>query len=47
MAAEAFPISEGVARTLVLDSSVAVKFYAREELHEEALDVRERLSLGA
>ncbi len=30
--------SEGAAQTLVLDSSVAVKFYVREEFHEEALD---------
>ncbi|MBA2376740.1 MAG: type II toxin-antitoxin system VapC family toxin [Rubrobacteraceae bacterium] len=28
-----------VSRTLVLDTSVAVKFYVREEMHEEALTV--------
>lgn len=39
MGEEAYPTTEDAARTLVLDSSVAVKFYVREELHQEALDL--------
>lgn len=47
MVEEVSPASESVARTLVLDSSVAVKFYVREELHEEALEVLAAAESGA
>ena len=47
MTEEASSTTEGTARTLVLDSSVAVKFYVREELHEEALDFLAAAESGA